>query len=113
MPAPGFNLGFGVGQARKPMFIQTLLSQAYVKALHHGVICGLSRSADIELNAIFVGPPVHRLSHKFAASIRLYDLRPAPLGPVFVVSPQVDRRWVLGEEVGLALGERGVTVVAA
>ena len=36
-----------------------------------------------------------------------------PLGPVFVVSPQVDRQWVLGEKLGLALGERGVTVVAA
>ena len=35
------------------------------------------------------------------------------LGPVFVVSPQVERQWVLGEELGLALGEHGVTVVAA
>lgn len=35
------------------------------------------------------------------------------LGPVFVVSPQVDRQWLPGEEVGLALGEHGVTVVAA
>lgn len=79
MPAPGFNLGFGIGQAHEPMFVQTLRSQASVKALHHGVICGISRSAEIELNAIFVGPPVHRLSNKFAAVIRLDDLRPAPL----------------------------------
>ena len=35
------------------------------------------------------------------------------LGPVFVVSPQVERQWVLGEELGLVLGEHGVTVVAA
>jgi iron(III) transport system ATP-binding protein len=35
------------------------------------------------------------------------------LGPVFVVSPQVERQWVLGEELGLALGEHGVTVVMA
>jgi iron(III) transport system ATP-binding protein len=34
------------------------------------------------------------------------------LGPVFVVSPQVERQWILGEELGLALGEHGVTVVA-
>ena len=35
------------------------------------------------------------------------------LGPVFVVTPQVERQWVVGEELGLALGEHGVTVVAA
>ncbi len=35
------------------------------------------------------------------------------LGPVFVVTPQVERQWVLGEELGLTLGEHGVTVVAA
>ena len=35
------------------------------------------------------------------------------LGPVFVVCPQVDQRWVLGDDVGLALGDHGVTVVAA
>jgi iron(III) transport system ATP-binding protein len=34
------------------------------------------------------------------------------LGPVFVISPQVERQWVLGEELGLALGEHGVTVVS-
>lgn len=33
------------------------------------------------------------------------------LGPVFVVSPRVERQWVLGEELGLAVGEHGVTVV--
>ena len=35
------------------------------------------------------------------------------LGPIFVVSPQVDREWRLGEELGLTLKDHGVTVVAA
>jgi iron(III) transport system ATP-binding protein len=35
------------------------------------------------------------------------------LGPVFVVTPQVQRQWTVGEELGLVLGEQGVTVVAA
>jgi iron(III) transport system ATP-binding protein len=35
------------------------------------------------------------------------------LGPIFVVSPQVDRVWRLGEELGLALQDHGVTLVAA
>ena len=35
------------------------------------------------------------------------------LGEVFVVSPDVERRWSDGEELGLRLGERSVSVVAA
>lgn len=35
------------------------------------------------------------------------------LGPVFVVSPPADRQWAVGEVLGLALGEHGVTVMAA
>ena len=35
------------------------------------------------------------------------------LGPIFVVSPQVDREWRLGEELGLTLKDHGVTVVGA
>lgn len=35
------------------------------------------------------------------------------LGPIFVISPQVDRQWMLGETLGLALGEHGITVVVA
>ena len=35
------------------------------------------------------------------------------LGPIFVVSPQVDREWQVGEELGLTLKDHGVTVVAA
>lgn len=35
------------------------------------------------------------------------------LGPVFVVTPQVERQWSVGEELGLVLGEHGVTVVVA
>ena len=80
MPAPGFNLGSGIGQAHEPMFVQTLLTQTPVKALNHGVVCGPSRPAEIERNAVLVGPLVHRLADKFTAVIRLDDLWPAPLG---------------------------------
>ena len=35
------------------------------------------------------------------------------LGPIFVVSPHVDRSWQLGEPLGLTLNPHGVTVVTA
>jgi iron(III) transport system ATP-binding protein len=35
------------------------------------------------------------------------------LGPIFVVSPDVQQRWGLGDPVGLSLQGHGVTVVAA
>ncbi|MFM7342014.1 MAG: ABC transporter ATP-binding protein [Betaproteobacteria bacterium] len=35
------------------------------------------------------------------------------LGPIFVLCPQPERQWTIGEEIGLALSEQGVTVVAA
>ena len=35
------------------------------------------------------------------------------LGEIFVVSPDVQRDWQLGETLGLRLSERGLSVVAA
>ena len=36
----------------------------------------------------------------------------APLGEVFVVSPEVDQPWQVGDELSLWLAQHGVSLVA-
>lgn len=52
------------------------------------------------------------LKQAYLGSFQELTLQTA-LGPVFVVSPPADRQWTVGEVLGLALSERGVTVMAA
>ena len=51
------------------MFVQTFLAQSSIEAFHHGIVCGLARSAEVQLNASFISPFVHHLADELAAVI--------------------------------------------
>jgi transposase len=44
------------------MFVQALLAQSPVEALHHGVVSGFSGSTEVQFDPVFVGPLVHDLT---------------------------------------------------
>ncbi len=51
------------------MFVQAFLAQPSIEAFHHRIVCGLARSAEVQLNASFISPFVHHLADELAAVI--------------------------------------------
>ena len=68
-PPPGLNFCPGVMQAHEPVFVQTFLTQPAVEAFDHGVVGGLARPAEVQLDAAFIGPFVHHLADELAAIV--------------------------------------------
>lgn len=53
------------------MCVQTLLPEAPVEAFDLGVVSGRARPAEIQFNAMFIGPAIHCLRNELAAIVDL------------------------------------------
>jgi hypothetical protein len=58
-------------QAHNPLIVKALLAHSPIEALHHGIVCGLTWSAEVQLKTSFICPFVHHLADEFAAVIGL------------------------------------------
>jgi hypothetical protein len=66
---PSLNFIPCVLQAHKLMFVQTFLAQPSIEAFHHGIVCGLAWSTEVQLNTSFISSFVHHLTDEFAAVV--------------------------------------------
>lgn len=57
----GLDLGSGVLQRQEPVRVQALVPQAAVERLHESVVGRLTRPAEVERDAVLIGPAVERL----------------------------------------------------
>src|SRR4051812_9642646 len=64
------------------MLVQALLAELSVERLDERVICGFSRSAEVELHAVEVGPPIQRLRDELRSIVHANRSRQATLGCV-------------------------------
>ena len=51
------------------MFVQAFFAQSSIEAFHHGIVCGLAWSTEVQLNTSFISSFVHHLTDEFAAVI--------------------------------------------
>jgi len=65
----------GILQAQEPMLVETLLPERPIKRFDERIICGLSRTAEVELNAVEVSSPVERLRDEFRSVVDTDGLR--------------------------------------
>src|SRR5574343_333717 len=76
--APSGNQDTSLGQARKPMVVQTLIPKAAVEALDERILCRFSRLDQLELHTVLVSPLVQCLAGKFRPLVSPDRLRIAP-----------------------------------
>lgn len=69
VPLPSFELRAGVVKRQELLHVQTLVPQPAVEGLDVPVIRGFTGSAEIELNAPFVGPRFERAGREFGAVV--------------------------------------------
>jgi hypothetical protein len=77
---PVFDHLLGVFQRQEPVLVQALLPELPIELLDERIICGLSWPAEVELNAIEVGPPIQRLRDEFRSVVYTDRARQAPFG---------------------------------
>ena len=78
VPAPGGDQDTSLWQARKPIVIQALISEASIEALDERVLRGFPGLDQFELNAMLAGPLVERFAGKFWSLVSSNGLGVAP-----------------------------------
>ena len=54
----GFDRGLGLAHIRKPVLIQTLLSEVTIESFDKGIVGGFPGRGKIQLNSLTIGPEV-------------------------------------------------------
>lgn len=75
--APGFDQRAGLGDAGKPMLVEALVPKLAVEALDEGVVGGLPRPDEAQLDATGVGPRVECAAAEFGPIVHHENLRQA------------------------------------
>lgn len=69
---PRLDLAPGVVQRQEPVRVQAFIAQPAIEAFDEGIVGGLSRPAEVQRNAVDVGPVVERAGDKFRATVHPY-----------------------------------------
>ena len=73
--APRFDQGLGVGQGRKPVFVQAFVAEALVEGLDVGVLVRLAGFNETQGQPLRVRPCEHRATAELLPVVRAEDLR--------------------------------------
>ena len=68
-PPPGFDEVACLLQIHEPVRVETLAAEGPVEALYERIVCRLTKSREVDLCPVLVGPQVHGLTGELTAVV--------------------------------------------